>query len=255
MDYPGHIVKVGESDRALVDAITKQLAMLGYKLDKPSDGYDAALASLVKLFQSQHFDAGGRPLQADGQSGPISWGALFGAAPVTVTPKGIAGAALAYAVSQVGVMESPIGSNRGPQVDDYLRTVGAAPGSYWCMSFVHWCFFHAAKDNGRDNPFPKTAGCLDAWNRVKAKSPGCVITAKQAIADPSIVRPGFVFILDHGGGHGHTGFVRQAIGGTLRTVEGNSNPNGSSNGIGVFDLNRRKVTEGDLKGFLDFTAA
>ena len=99
MDYPGHIVKVGESDRALVDAITKQLATLGYKLDKPSDGYDAALASLVKLFQSQHFDAGGRPLQADGQIGPISWGALFGAAPVTVTPKGIAGAALASLAS------------------------------------------------------------------------------------------------------------------------------------------------------------
>ena len=44
-----------------------------------------------------------------------------------------------------------------------------------------------------------------------------------------------------------------SIGGALRTVEGNSNPTGSSNGIGVFELNRRNVMNADLKGFLDFT--
>jgi NAD(P)-dependent dehydrogenase (short-subunit alcohol dehydrogenase family) len=39
----------------------------------------------------------------------------------------------------------------------------------------------------------------------------------------------------------------------LKTVEGNTNPTGSSNGLGVFELNRRKVMDPTLKGFLDFT--
>jgi hypothetical protein len=39
---------------------------------------------------------------------------------------------------------------------------------------------------------------------------------------------------------GHTGFVRQSFKRPFRTVEGNTNPTGSNNGLGVFELNRRK---------------
>ncbi|OYY90695.1 MAG: hypothetical protein B7Y45_06935 [Sphingomonas sp. 28-66-16] len=150
-------------------------------------------------------------------------------------------------------MEVPLGSNRGPMVDKYLASVGLSPGLFWCMAFVHFCFKQAADTRGIANPFPKTGGVLAAWNKVKSASPARIVTAAQALADPARVKPGFVFILDHGGGLGHTGFVKEIQGGALRTVEGNSNPDGSRNGIGVFEINRRKLTEPHLKGFLDFT--
>lgn len=253
MNYPGHIIASGAStDEA--QAIANQLVALGYKDAAGLRQFDDKLSACIKLYQSQHSDALGRPLKVDGVVGPLTWSSLFDAAPVTEPPTGLAGAALGKAISQIGVREHPLGSNRGPEVDSYLTAAGAPLGSYWCMAFVFWCFDHAANDLGKSNSFPKTAGCLDAWERVNKHAPGCVITRAQAISKPSLVRPGLVFILDHGGGLGHTGFVRQVVGGALRTVEGNSNNDGSSNGVGVFDLNRRSVMESDLKGFLDFTA-
>ena len=252
MEYPGHIVKIGEPDHAVVAALITQLGKLGYTSDRLTGAFDEALKSLIKTFQSQHVDKFGQPLLADGKVGPLSWGALFGAKPVAVAPAGggIAGAALAVAISQIGIMEKPPGSNKGPEVEGYLKSVGLGGGFFWCMAFVHWCFKQAADQKGIANPFPKTAGCIDAWNKTPSARR---ITKAQAIANPGLVRPGLVFILDHGGGAGHTGFVREAAGGALRTVEGNSNATGSANGVGVFDLTRRKVTAPDLRGFLDFT--
>lgn len=251
-DYPGHIVQIGEADRAIVRTIAKQLAANGYALSSPDGVFDDAYASVVKTFQAQNVDASTRPLHADGKVGPLTWGALF-PPPAPPPATGLAGAALAIAKTQVGVMEVPPGSNAGPQVNSYLASVGLGPGYSWCMSFVHWCFDRAAADQGVADPFPRTGGCLDAWARVSAADPSKIVTAAAAQADPGLVRPGMVFVLDHGGGQGHTGFVSGQAGGALQTVEGNSNDNGSANGVGVFALNRRSVMEPDLKGFLDFT--
>jgi hypothetical protein len=252
--YPGHIIKTGEPDASLVRAIVAQLRALGVATTSPDGVYDDAVASAVKAFQSQHVDPAMRPLTADGQIGPLTWGALFGTPPSNAIAQGLAGAALKKAEAEIGVMEDPPGSNSGPMVDKFLASAGAGPGDSWCMAFVHWCFEQAAHDLGAPNIFPRTAGCLDAWAKVSAASPQRVVTAAAAKTDPSLVKPGFVFILDHGHGHGHTGFVSATAGGALRTVEGNSNDNGSANGVGVFALNRRSVMEADLKGFLDFSS-
>ena len=253
MQFPGRIIKIGETNAAIVSAIATALANHGYLPSSPPGVFDKAFKSLVKLFQSQNVDEAARPLAVDGEVGSMTWGALFGAPAVAgVLAGGLAVAALGTAVTQLGVMEEPLGSNRGPMVDKYLASVGCPPGNFWCMSFVHWCFLQAATAAKMANPFPKTASCIDAWNKVKAAQPSKIISRSAAIANPSLVRPGLVFILDHGGGHGHTGFVRQSFGGPFRTVEGNSNNAGSANGLGVFELNRRKVMDSDLKGFLDF---
>jgi hypothetical protein len=252
MNYPGRLIKVGEADKNIVRAIASALAARGYPSTSPAGVYDEAFKALVKQFQSQNVDESGRPLEVDGKVGSMTWGALFGAPEIAATATGIALAALGTAVSQLGVMEVPLGSNRGPMVDQYLRAAGAAPGNYWCMAFVYWCFAQAASATGIANPFPKTAGCLDAWARVRKSQPSRIVSRAAAFADPSLVRPGQVFILDHGGGLGHTGFVRQSFGGPFRTVEGNSNPTGSRNGLGVYELNRRKIADPSLKGFIDF---
>lgn len=254
MDYPKRLIKIGEKDQAIVKMIAKALADHGYAVTSPPGIFDKAFKSLLKLYQSQHFDTSGRPLEVDGEAGSMTWGALFGAETDVVANASIATAALGMAVTQLGVMEVPAGSNTGPQVNRYLASVDLHPGAYWCMAFVYWCFSQASQTGGASNPFPKTGHCLTAWNKVKAKSPQRIITRAQAIADPTLVKPGQVFIHDYGGGHGHTGFVRQSFGGPLRTVEGNSNSNGSSNGIGVFELNRRKLPDASLRGFIDFTA-
>lgn len=49
---------------------------------------------------------------------------------------------------------------------------------------------------------------------------------------------------------GHTGIVTSVSGGYIHTIEGNSNNNGSREGIGVFELTRKiKSIE---NGFIDF---
>jgi hypothetical protein len=131
-------------------------------------------------------------------------------------------------------------------VNEFLASVGLGGGQFWCMAFVHWCFMKAAEQKGVRNPFPRTAGCADAWNKTRS-----IRTPKNdAIRDPSLVVPGSIFILDFGGGHGHTGFIETSIAGALKTVEGNTNTDGSSNGIGVFELSRRNVMDRSLKGFI-----
>lgn len=249
-NFPGRIIELNEADTAIVRQIAAGLQAKGYAPTSPAGVFDKAFKSLVMLYQSQHSDSLGRPLTVDGRVGSLTWGSIFGATPAAVAPTGEAAAALGVAISQIGVMEVPVGSNRGPMVDQYQIAAGIPPGNFWCMSFVYWCFKTAG--NGATQ-FPRTAGCLDAWNKVKAKFPSRIVTQAAALADPALVKPGMVFILDHGGGYGHTGFVRQSVGGALTTVEGNTNPTGSANGIGVFELNRRKVIDKQLKGFLDFS--
>jgi hypothetical protein len=252
MIFPGRLIRIGETNAAIVTAIAVALAGRGYPSTSPPGVFDGAFKSLVKTFQSQNVDQAGQPLEVDGEVGSMTWGALFGTATAPVTAGSLAVAALGMAVSQLGVMEVPLGSNRGPMVDKYLASTGTPPGNFWCMAFVFWCFEQAALAAGVANPFPKTAGCLAAWNKVRVSHPARLVKRAAAIASPSLVRPGQVFILDHGGGFGHTGFVRQSFGGPFRTVEGNTNPLGSSNGLGVFELNRRRIAATTLKGFIDF---
>ena len=166
MDFPGRIIKLNEADGSIVRFIATGLAKRGYAVTSPPGVYDRALKSLVKLYQSQNVDAAGRPLEVDGEVGSMTWGSLF-PTPVTVASGGsIATGALGMAVTQLGVMEQPLGSNAGPQVEKYLASVGLGGGFFWCMAFVHWCFREAATQSGQVNPFPKTAGCIDAWNTV-----------------------------------------------------------------------------------------
>ena len=65
------------------------------------------------------------------------------------------------------------------------------------------------------------------------------ITAVDAKNNVSQVKVGSIFIINHGNGMGNTGIVTNRNGGSINTIEGNSNPSGSSNGIGVFALQRK----------------
>ena len=137
--------------------------------------------------------------------------------------------------SQVGVHEIPHGSNAGPEVEIYLKSVGLGKGNAWCMAFVYWVTNEASKKCGALNQLLKTAGVMNQWN----SRPKVRVTIPQA---------GDIFIMDFGKGLGHTGIVTEVLAnGTINTIEGNTNTDGSRDGYAVCKRNR-KITS--CKGFL-----
>lgn len=141
---------------------------------------------------------------------------------------------LVIAASEVGAAEVPPGSNWGPRVQEYLGSVGIAFPAAWCAAFVVWCHQQAGITT-----IPKTGGVLDLWNKAAANR----VTQPQP-------QPGDVFIMDFGGGKGHTGIVEAVSGDTIDTIEGNTNDDGSREG---YEVARRSRAISSVKGFLRFS--
>lgn len=137
--------------------------------------------------------------------------------------------------TQLGVREAT-GHNDGPAVEKYLASVGLGKGYSWCMAFVYWCVKGAASDLGLKNPLKQTGGVLDEWNSGRG-------------VHIEVPEPGCVFIMDFGGGEGHTGIVSGVFldKGEIHTIEGNTNDDGSREGIGVFRKTRKIAS---CKGFI-----
>lgn len=259
---PAATVRMGSPDTATVRAIQERLNALGCGPITADGDFGAETARAVRVFQARFTDRDGLPLKIDGEVGPLTWHALMrGApspAPVPSAPGGIADPLLAQvltiAAQQIGVMEDPPGSNRGKEVDGYLREAGVDPatGSYpWCAAFVYWCFAEACRSLGCSNPAPRTAGVMEHWRKAGLRGIHR-IAAVDAMAMPSLVHGGLVFFISTGQGTGHTGFVEAIAGGKLVTIEGNTNDGGSREGVGVFRRDRRKI--GDINvGFLNYT--
>lgn len=256
--FRGHVVRIGAVDPAAVLAIQRRLNAVGCGPVDEDGVFGPQTRAAVQLFQARFPDIDGEPLKVDGMVGAITWGALFGrdAVPTVGKPSGpLLKAVLEVASSQVGVMEEPPGSNRGPEVDAYLKSVGLNPaggGVAWCAAFVYFCFQTAAKRLGRPNPVVKTAGVLDHWTRALERGIP-TITAAKAHMQEDLVRPGLIFVIDTGdpGGGGHTGLVQAIVSGKLVTIEGNTNDGGPREGMGVFRRERRRVREVDV-GFIDY---
>jgi hypothetical protein len=261
--FPGVVVRKGSTDAGLVTRIQQALRGKGYGPFNPGV-FDEEMAAVVRLFQAQNADADGHALVVDAEVGLLTWTALFGITPaaIGVDASALMLQAVAVAGSQVGQMEVPVGSNRGPMVDVYLKATGvpldgADPNSRaWCMAFVYWAFARAATSLNTANPLPRTAGCADHWARARNVADAVRLSAADALRNPALLKPGMVFIHDFGGGLGHTGIVERLLpGGRLATVEGNTNNDGSRTGVGVFRLERRKLSDATLKGFVDYTQA
>jgi uncharacterized protein (TIGR02594 family) len=153
----------------------------------------------LREFQSTHTDWTGRPLVVDGQTGPRTRWAMA----IADLPRWRR-RVVQVACSQVGVRESPLGSNRGVEVDAYLRPSGlsAVP---WCAAFVSWCLREAGLD------VPKY--------HVSAAS---LLRSLRPAVSPAL--PGDVFGWVNPDGTGHVGFV-VGVGDALdvvATCEGNS---------------------------------
>lgn len=147
--------------------------------------------------------------------------------------------ALRIAGTHVGDRETS--RNSGPEVDAFLASVGLGPGYPWCAAFVYFCFREAAASVRAPNPCPRTAGALRLWDLCTPQADLTQFVSPDA---------GSVFVIDHGHGLGHVGFVEELLDdGTLRTIEGNTAPTGTREGDGVYRRSRRisEITRGYLR--------
>ena len=258
--FPGQDVGIG-AEAAVVSAIQQRMLALGYGPFNEAV-FDENMKSIAMLFQAQHSGAQNMPLVINGDIDRQTWVALFGAdtSAVMLEANELEAEALRVATEQIGQMESPLGSNTGPMVDKYLRSVGIDPNKgspddrYWCMAFVYWCFEQASEALGTSNRLPKTGGCLKHWREAKNIDVARIVLRKDAYRDPTLLNPGMIFIMDFGEGYGHTGIVREiSPDGSVRTVEGNTNAHGTRTGVGVFDLRRRTLSDKMIVGFISYS--
>jgi hypothetical protein len=151
-------------------------------------------------------------------------------------PGRIARKAVQVALAAVGVMEDPPGSNRGKFVDHYNDVAGAALGSYWCASFVFselWKADGEPPDYRLPMSFPRTASTVAmadwaAHHHLLIASP----TRKHYTMIGDLV----LFYHASEGRIAHVGIVSALGNETFHVVSGNTNSDGSRNGIGVFNL-------------------
>ena len=139
----------------------------------------------------------------------------------TVTPR-TRDAVLQIAAWQIGVLESPAGSNRQKYGEAYGMN-----GQPWCMMFVWWVF-HEAGFN-----LYKTASCTTMANRYKAA--GQWVTAGY--------KPGDIVMFDFSGQRSkteHVGIVERVnADGSLVTIEGNTGTTNQANGGAVMRRTRK----------------
>lgn len=219
-----------------VKEVQERLQDRGYNVGKIDGILGPVTMAAIHAFQLRS------NLKADGMIGPETIRALGmeqplalkdSLRPVSPRSRNPRLRAVEYAVTQNGVRERT--NNSGAAVDAFLASVGLGPGYAWCMAFVYWCVQQATGDLGLINPLVRTGGCMRQWNET-----ACFKTT----TDP---QPGDIFIMDLGGGAGHTGFVVDVTPTTIRTVEGNTNDNGSANGDGVYMRERRRDR---IKGYI-----
>lgn len=122
---------------------------------------------------------------------------------------------LAAARAELGVKESPAGSNK----TKYGAWFGLN-GQPWCMMFVQWCFRQA---DAQDLLPALTASCGALMRAAQAK--GCWVTGGY--------QPGDVVIYDFPGNNvktDHCGIVEQLAGGGIMAIEGNTGSGNDADG-------------------------
>lgn len=132
--------------------------------------------------------------------------------------------AVRAAMSKRGVTESPLGSNRGPFVDEVTRFTGLTPPVYWCGCFAAWCAVHEGRADSQPWAMVHNVVML---NYARNGLYGLVDVPLSEAKPGDIVSYTFE----------HIGLiVAEYNGGNLHTVEGNTSAQGQvSNGGGVYE--------------------
>ena len=113
------------------------------------------------------------------------------------------------------------GPNDGPVINEYHKAAGTSPGDAWCMAYIVATMNKIGVNIIRTGYVPT----LETW----AKSNGIysIVPAPYDI----------VMLYDSQGPY-HVGFVLSVEGENITTQEGNTNNDGSAEGIGIFKRTR-----------------
>lgn len=139
-----------------------------------------------------------------------------------------AAAACAYALDQRGVTEQPLGSNRGPKVDEWTKFCGLTPPVFWCGCFAAYCAVHEGEAQSEAWAMVHNVVML---NYARAGLHGLEDVPLSQAKAGDIVSYTFA----------HIGLIVSDYGsGNLHTVEGNTSQQGqANNGGGVYEHNDR----------------
>jgi hypothetical protein len=140
-------------------------------------------------------------------------------------------AILNVALQEVGVTETPPGSNEGSRIGTYMEAVGLSDGYPWCAGAMRWMMDQAKTDR----PTVRSASATDYVT-------GSSIEATEVLRGTEPVPDGTLVIWRRGDTwKGHIGVVRRWHQRCGRTVEGNTSPGESGpqrDGDGVWTRHR-----------------
>ncbi len=252
-----HILKRGSTGDDIMK-LQKRLNQKGYGILDEDGIFGPCTGDSVKRFQMDHLDPKGYRLEIDGIVGPLTWWALFNdksaSTPHPNTSRNesseLMQASLEGARGELrrNVCEIPPGSNRGPDVEKYLTSVGRNPGDAWCAAFIYWCVEKASNSLGTANPLKKTGRVASIWRDAVERN--SVITIGDVRAGNVDIPPGAIYCAVYDSGAGHTGFVESRERDILHTIEGNTSIKGSSSGEGVRAKKRSLSRYKAIKGFI-----
>jgi len=136
---------------------------------------------------------------------------------------------IAWADSQVGVREKPLGSNRGPEVKQYLEASGLGQGHPWCAAFLYWCCLKAGRP-ASELPRKSKSALVANWRAWAVETGRKRDTAERG-------RIGY-WVNANGTGHIFICLGKPILG-VFRTIEGNTDgESGSREGDGVYKRTR-----------------
>jgi Putative peptidoglycan binding domain len=148
-----------------------------------------------------------------------------------VEPNGRSLSQLIVAYGRQNVSQKPRevgGPNRGPWVRLYMDGNDGAEW-LWCAGFATFPIKQAAATLGIPMPVLRSFGVANIANHAKETHH---FLGQPSVADRRRIKPGSLF-LERGGPNGymHCGIVVSVDGDTMNTLEGNTNDDGSSNGL------------------------
>jgi hypothetical protein len=135
-------------------------------------------------------------------------------------------------------------SNSSPFIDQCLAYVNCKPGLAWCAAAVSWIVNASSMRVPCTPKFKKSAGAM----RLLERNPELIVSSDEA---RELLKAGhvLVFVMDHGGGLGHTGFACGLLDGDkICTREGNTGPGANvpkkdRNGDGFYERTDRDFTD------------
>ena len=213
LDGGGSVQLSQEGDEYIYSTRRVQWQLRRHGGDPAVDGsFGAESARTLRAFQEAY------DLEADGICGPATRERLK-----AEREEKTVRAVLYAAASQVGITESPAGSNAVKYNEAFYGRKVSGSAYPWCMAFVWWVFRQAGLS------LYKTASCSALVGRYKAQAPGQVLRGNY--------RPGDIVFFDFTGKRAkteHVGIVAKVrADGTLETIEGNTGSGNDANGGAV----------------------